>query len=345
MKKYKTLKDHVYDYIAEQILEGNLIPSQRINETAISQELSVSRTPVREALIQLSCEDILENVPRKGFVLKGVTEKEAAELYTVIGTLDGTAAQASCDTLTEKDLKRMEFYIQSMDLAINTNNYEMYLEQQELFHQVYIDQCENEILSDTISRLRSKFFTRGYSKDRANKNENCYHRLTMSIVKFYVSSKKKTKMGFLAILSTFIGHQVTLITNYFKMQKTRLGVFTDNHNPAQMDTQKRMLLEGKTHHSASFYSVVFCYRISSSILSSQGSIHCRLQSSAENSVPVPILSRPIHHKSPLAVSSLHGYRRRPPHHRTESQEHWSASESRHMLRKLHVLPLGRLGYR
>ena len=65
----------------------------------------------------------------------------------------------------------MEFYIQSMDLAINTNNYEMYLEQQELFHQVYIDQCENEILSDTISRLRSKFFTRGYSKDRANKNE------------------------------------------------------------------------------------------------------------------------------------------------------------------------------
>ena len=69
MKKYKTLKDHVYDYIAEQILEGNLIPSQRINETAISQELSVSRTPVREALIQLSCEDILENVPRKGFVL------------------------------------------------------------------------------------------------------------------------------------------------------------------------------------------------------------------------------------------------------------------------------------
>ena len=46
MKKYKTLKDHVYDYIAEQILDGNLIPSQRINETAISQELSVSRTPV-----------------------------------------------------------------------------------------------------------------------------------------------------------------------------------------------------------------------------------------------------------------------------------------------------------
>lgn len=99
MKKYKTLKDHVYDYIAEQILDGNLIPSQRINETAISQELSVSRTPVREALIQLSCEGILDNLPRKGFVLKGVTEKEARDLYTVIGILDGMAAQMTCEIL------------------------------------------------------------------------------------------------------------------------------------------------------------------------------------------------------------------------------------------------------
>lgn len=171
MRKYKTLKDHVYSYITEQVLEGNLLPSQRINETAISQELSVSRTPVREALIQLSCEGILENVPRKGFVLKAVSEKEAAELYVVIGTLDGLAAQMTCNALTEKDLSKMDFYIQSMDLAIKTDNYEMYLEQQDLFHHVYIEKCDNEVLEDTISRLKSKFFTRGYSKDRNETSE------------------------------------------------------------------------------------------------------------------------------------------------------------------------------
>ncbi len=171
MKKYKTLKDHVYSYITEQVLEGTLLPSQRINETAISQELSVSRTPVREALIQLSCEGILDNVPRKGFVLKAVSQKEASELYVVIGALDGLAAQMTCSALTEKDLSKMDFYIQSMDLAIKTDNYEMYLEQQELFHQVYIEKCENEILEDTISRLKSKFFTRGYSKDKEKNSQ------------------------------------------------------------------------------------------------------------------------------------------------------------------------------
>ncbi|MEE0741635.1 MAG: GntR family transcriptional regulator [Emergencia sp.] len=172
MKRYKTLKDHVYDYIAEQILEGTLLPSERINETAISQELSVSRTPVREALIQLSCEGILDNVPRKGFVLSEVTEKEASQLYAVIGTLDGMAAKSSCNALTEKDLQQMDFYIQSMELAIKTSNYELYLEHQDAFHQVYMDKCDNDVLTDTITRLKSKFFTRGYSKNNPNQDED-----------------------------------------------------------------------------------------------------------------------------------------------------------------------------
>ena len=56
MERFKTLKDHVYEYIAEQIRAGSLLPDQRINENVICEELNISRTPVREALIQLSAE-------------------------------------------------------------------------------------------------------------------------------------------------------------------------------------------------------------------------------------------------------------------------------------------------
>ena len=107
MNRFKTLKDHVYDYISQQILEGNLKPSESINESDISEALSVSRTPVREALIQLSCEGMLENVPRKGFILKGTTEKEAAELYQIIGALDALSATLSYDVLSENDYTKM----------------------------------------------------------------------------------------------------------------------------------------------------------------------------------------------------------------------------------------------
>ena len=79
MEKFKSLKDHVYDYIAEQILEGNLAPEEKINESVICETLKISRTPVREALIQLASEGVLKNRARKGFVVRAMSAGEVAE--------------------------------------------------------------------------------------------------------------------------------------------------------------------------------------------------------------------------------------------------------------------------
>lgn len=162
MYKFQSLKDHVYDYIADQILKGNLLPNEKINENKICKELNISRTPVREALIQLSSEGVLKNVPRKGFVLKTLNSKEAAEIYEVVGVLDGYAAVLACPRLSEKILKDMEFYIDSMDLAISSCNYEMYYKQQEIFHQLYLLECGNSTLIDSLVQLKNKFMTKNY---------------------------------------------------------------------------------------------------------------------------------------------------------------------------------------
>ncbi len=164
MKRFKTLKDHVYDYITDQILMGELRPTEKINESEISEALSVSRTPVREALIQLSCEGILDNIPRKGFLLKSTSEKEARELYQVIGALDALSAVQSCPILTEKEYSAMEYHIQSMNFAITSDNYTLYLQHQDAFHNIYLDACSSEVLSDTLHRLKSRFFSRGHTK-------------------------------------------------------------------------------------------------------------------------------------------------------------------------------------
>lgn len=162
MYKFQSLKDHVYDYIADQILKGNLLPNEKINENKICQELNISRTPVREALIQLSTEGVLENVPRKGFILKALNSKEAAEIYEVVGILDGYAAVLACPRLSEKILKDMEFYIDSMDLAISSGNYEMYYKQQEIFHELYLMECGNSTLIESLLKLKNKFMTKNY---------------------------------------------------------------------------------------------------------------------------------------------------------------------------------------
>lgn len=165
MKRFKSLKDHVYDYIETQIKEGKLSPNQRINEAVICKELNISRTPVREALIQLSAEGVLETNARKGFILKAVNEHEVAELYSVIGVLDGYAAKLSCARLDEQDLSNLAFYIEAMDIAIKAGNYFMYDKHQVIFHQLYIDKCGNSVLIDTIEKTKNKLLKRTYLDD------------------------------------------------------------------------------------------------------------------------------------------------------------------------------------
>ena len=83
---YQSLKDHVYEYISNEIKNKKLNPNEKINEQAICNELNVSRTPVREALIQLSADGLLDITPRRGFRVKALSLKDAQDLYAVIAT-------------------------------------------------------------------------------------------------------------------------------------------------------------------------------------------------------------------------------------------------------------------
>lgn len=189
MNNFKTLKDHVYDYIASQIRDGNLLPGQRVNENAICEELSISRTPVREALIQLSAEGVLENKARKGFIINAMSENDVKELYEVIGILDGSAARRACGRLTKQDFADMEFYIEAIELAIKAGNFEMYHKQQAAFHQLYIDKCGNKALIDAIVKAKNKLLKRSYSDDPEGKTRhvlsatNQEHRKILQLLK------------------------------------------------------------------------------------------------------------------------------------------------------------------
>lgn len=165
MEKFKTLKDHVYDYIEEKIRCGSLKANERINENDICSELNISRTPVREALIQLAAEGIIENQARRGFVIREMKEEDLAELYEVIGSLDGLSAMRACSHLTEKDLNDLAFYVEAMDLAIKTGNFDMYEKNQYEFHKRYQSKCGNSTLISNLENLKSKILKKSYIDD------------------------------------------------------------------------------------------------------------------------------------------------------------------------------------
>lgn len=157
-----SLKDNVYQYIASLIDSGELSAGDRVSEQAICNAMGVSRTPVREALIQLASDGYLDNQPHRGFRVRGFDRQNAEEVFEIMGVLDGEAAYLACPRLDEETLRQMRFLVDSADLAIQGGLIRRYDDIQRDFHSTYIARCGNERLRSLISQLSRCFIKRDY---------------------------------------------------------------------------------------------------------------------------------------------------------------------------------------
>lgn len=158
-----SLKDDVYAYISSKIDRGELAAGDRVSEQAVCDAVGVSRTPVREALIQLASDGYLDNEPRRGFRVRGFDRQNALEVFEIIAPLDGQAAFLACPRLSANDLAQLRFLVGSMDLAIESGLMLKYDDLQREFHRTYTRLCGNKRLVDMIISLERCFIKRDYS--------------------------------------------------------------------------------------------------------------------------------------------------------------------------------------
>lgn len=158
----RPLKEHVYDYIAARIESGELSAGDRVSEQTICDAMGVSRTPVREALIQLASNGYLDNQPRRGFRVRGFDRQNAIEVFEIMGPLDGQAAFLACPLLTKDDVAQLRFHVGSMDLAIDSGLITKYDDIQREFHRTYTQRCGNARLIKLIDQMERHFIKRDY---------------------------------------------------------------------------------------------------------------------------------------------------------------------------------------
>ena len=170
MTNYLSLKDHVYNYISKKINDGSLKPDDKISELQISEAMNISRTPIREALIQLASEGLLENTPRRGFRVKCIDLKKAQELYEIIGLLDSRIACLTVDSISEENIRNMEFLADTMDAAIEQGLSAKYYELQIQFHDIYTNLYDNQEMILLLNQLKNQFLRKYYVFDTP-KNE------------------------------------------------------------------------------------------------------------------------------------------------------------------------------
>lgn len=104
----QTATTKVHDVIKQRILDGHYRAHEYIREAAIARELEVSRTPVREALRELTSEGWLEAIPHHGSRVVAWTEQDAREVFELRLVLEPMAVRLACEHMDQATLTRLE---------------------------------------------------------------------------------------------------------------------------------------------------------------------------------------------------------------------------------------------
>lgn len=153
-----SLKDQVYEYLRNQMKVGALKPGSIIDMSATSERLGVSKTPLRDALIQLEMEGFVKILPRRGVIVNVLTIQDIEDFYQILGALESVALISASDFLGEPEVDRMEKLNQAMAKAIERDDFNNYYAKNLKLHDVYIDLSGNRVLKKTTEVLKKRLY-------------------------------------------------------------------------------------------------------------------------------------------------------------------------------------------
>lgn len=104
----KSLGARIFKQLQNEILNGIYGPGDILTEMRLTEELGVSRTPIREALKQLETEGLVKATPGKGIVVQGVTDKDIEDIYMIRMMIEGLAARWAAEKITQNEIEELK---------------------------------------------------------------------------------------------------------------------------------------------------------------------------------------------------------------------------------------------
>ncbi len=143
----ETYSIKIAEYIRNLVRSGKLRPGDPVIETAICEELKVSRSPVREALLILGQQGIICYEPQKHKYIRSMSPKEIYDSYIIAGVLEGVGVAQSIHLWTEKEEKNFDNAVERFNNKIDYDSHiNTFAEIDENFHLTLLSACDNERL-------------------------------------------------------------------------------------------------------------------------------------------------------------------------------------------------------
>lgn len=148
--------DQLREAIEEKIAMGEFPPGKRLDETELLKSFSVSRTPLREALIQLTSLGLIEIRPRKGAFVAAIGPQRLYEMFEVMAGLEAMCGRMAARRMTKEDRVQLLAAHEACKAAADARDPDTYYYTNERFHHAIYAASHNSYLGEQASQLHRK---------------------------------------------------------------------------------------------------------------------------------------------------------------------------------------------
>lgn len=144
------------DEIEERIATGIYRPGMRLDEQELADEFEVSRTPIREALIQLSAAGLVDMRPRRGAVVADIGPARLCEMFDVMGELEAMCGRLAARRISREEQAALQAAHNACEAARDVDDPDEYYRRNEVFHRCIYVASHNDFLAEQASSLHRR---------------------------------------------------------------------------------------------------------------------------------------------------------------------------------------------
>jgi DNA-binding GntR family transcriptional regulator len=155
---HSSLRAQVYDVLRADLDAGALRPGATISLDEVAGRLGVSRTPLREALLRLELEGFVTIKPRRGVVVRTLTERDIRNLYQMIGALEASVLLVEREHLTRERIGAMRAANDAMREALTADDFDLYYSANLALHDGYLRLSRNTELVHQVTIMKQRLY-------------------------------------------------------------------------------------------------------------------------------------------------------------------------------------------
>lgn len=153
---FRKVSDRIRADLSELIRQGQVLPGEAIDEAALAKRYNVSKTPVREALLQLEAQGLLQSLSRGGMVLAKMDIRELLSLWELLAEIEAIAVRLASERITPEEFIALEAVHNASKLHAETENLEGWQKANEQFHEMIYHAARNSFLRQDALRIRAQ---------------------------------------------------------------------------------------------------------------------------------------------------------------------------------------------